>query len=1042
MSDPFVGRAKELEVLGRLLGDALASRTRFALLSGEPGIGKSRLAEELCSLAVERGAVTAWARAWEGEATPAFWLVRQLLKRLEKHPKTKDTLQRLTSSDEVLAAMVHGAGERSRLPEQARLTLFEAVADALAQLAAAAPLVLVLDDLHVADLGSLSLLAFVARQLRDARVLLVGTARDASFHPGPETSKLLADAARDATVLPLSRLKEAEVGLWLQQTAPARSAEAKRLHELSEGNPLFVQELLAASSNRLPLGIAGALRAHLDQLSAPSRALLQTASVLGRDFDRAGLERLAGAGDALRSAIDEGETKSVLVAEGDGGLRFSHALLRDALYAELESSRRAALHRAASAGSSDPIVAVHHALLGLRPEDAEGIARRAIDGARQYTARLAFEDAGQLAQRTLQALEAQLPPKPAAELWLCVGEAQMFGGDPRNGQASCERAVELFDRAQDFELMGRAALTAGNEFSMLRQENVIVLLRRALERQPSGDSEVKAMLMARLSAALVPPLPPEVEEQRRFGDESVAMARRLSSERALFYAMRFTIMNFPLTVSIRERFAISSELISLAVRLGEAGRVVTTMSNQVTNWLELGDLAGAEEQLRSNEQLLAPYPQVHYRWRPPLQRAVVAAVAGRWTEADASSREALRIAREGGDREGITVFSLFRQTGAYLRGDAWGWEEFEPLSMEMLAANPLVKFFRSIGDSLLGHHDRVDQSLRAFRERGIAGVPGPWAMAWPCVHSGLTEYAPFFYELCQRFADRMTLIVAPAGYGVMGPVQLVLGRLALMNGNPGAAKEHLAQSLELGRKLGSPPIVAQSQLWWAEAGETARAEEALEISTRLGMNALAERAKKLLGAAPVRSAPSATAATTRALSVTRDGEGWTLSCGAARLSLKDARGLGYLETLVRAPHEELHVLELEGRDEQADGGVLLDQQAKQEYRARLEELKEELEEAERFNDRGRAERARHRARRDRRRARARGGPGRPRSPRRVFRRARPGQRAAPPSRRGETGESPGRAPGPPPRAQPEDRALLHVRAYLADAVAACAFGTA
>ncbi|HWU88148.1 MAG TPA: AAA family ATPase, partial [Kofleriaceae bacterium] len=487
----FVGRSEEVALLDSLLDEARAGAGRLVILTGEPGIGKSRLAEEVTRRAQAAGCLTAWGRSWEGPGTPAYWPWVQLLRRIGD-----------AYSDELLAPAA--ATEDA---EHARFLLFDRVARALHAVAAQRPLLLVLDDIHAADAASLMLLQFVARGLRGSRVLLIAAARDASFVAPSQTYPLLAQVAREARHIALERLARSDLSDWVARAAAV--VEVDRLYAVTEGNPLYVEELLAAAKKRpdvrlgagqLPLGIREAMRAHLALVSEPALRLLEIASVVGRELPRSLLEAVAAPHEL--EALDEALASDILRDVGEGRLRFSHMLVRDELYARLGEDRRGALHQRAASASQDRAAAAHHALLGARAEDAASALARVHAAMRETSGRLAHEDAARLGQRALETLERHLAPAEICALLVAIGEARVLAGDLAGGQVIGERAAAMAAELGLPELLARGALTRAAEVAFGGDDTAAEWLRRALEALPDGDSPVRVQLMARLAVAI------------------------------------------------------------------------------------------------------------------------------------------------------------------------------------------------------------------------------------------------------------------------------------------------------------------------------------------------------------------------------------------------------------------------------------------------------------------------------------------------------------------------------------------------------------
>ena len=402
---PFVGRVHELAVLHEALEEAVAGRGGLVLIAGEPGIGKSRLADALAERARAAGARVLVGRCWEAGGAPAYWPWAQALREYLHGTDAATLAAHAGAGAADLAQMLPELRERlsglpppSTLePELARFRLFDAAAELLRNAAAERPIVLVLDDLHAADPPSLLLLRFVARTLATARLLVVCAFRDVAPDPAPEVAEALAEVAREPGTrrIALRGLTGPEVAEYLALAAPepVDPEVAEAVHERTEGNPLFVGELArllaldGATGTGVPRGIREAIDRRLARLDEPSRRLLGLAAVLGREFR---LDVLAALGDvpddALLAWLD-GVVAAGVVAESPGTpgrVRFEHVLFRDALYEGLSAARRVRLHgrvmSVLDGFGDDPAGLAAHALAAGDPA-AHRHARAAADHA-------------------------------------------------------------------------------------------------------------------------------------------------------------------------------------------------------------------------------------------------------------------------------------------------------------------------------------------------------------------------------------------------------------------------------------------------------------------------------------------------------------------------------------------------------------------------------------------------------------------------------------------------------------------------------------
>ncbi len=321
MSRDFVGRQHEMGELVFALDRAIAGRGRLVMLAGEPGIGKTRTAQELAAIAEQRGAQVWWGHCYEGEGAPPYWPWVQ--------PIRSYVLQK--DADQLRSEMGGGAADiaeilpeiRQKLPdlarpstlepESARFRLFDSIATFFKNASRSQPIVLVLDDLHWSDTSSLLLLEFVAHQMADSSLLLIGTYRDVEVSRRHPLSRSLGTLIREQLFqsVELKGLNQHEVG-QLAEATRGESLERSLLeavHGRTEGNPLFVAEVVRLLERegdgdgsgwdvRIPLGIRDVIGRRLDRLSQDCNLLLTTASVVGREFD---FELLR----ALRSDVDE-----------------------------------------------------------------------------------------------------------------------------------------------------------------------------------------------------------------------------------------------------------------------------------------------------------------------------------------------------------------------------------------------------------------------------------------------------------------------------------------------------------------------------------------------------------------------------------------------------------------------------------------------------------------------------------------------------------------------------------------------------------------
>ncbi len=408
----LLGRAAELARLQAALADALAGQGRVMLVAGDAGIGKTRLAEALAERAREAGATVAWGRSVEGGDAPPLWPWTQVLRQLAAaHPQrfaavagplggTLAPLAPELAAARAGLAWTQPAGDAGA----AQFLLYDAVAQVLGALAEAAALVVVLESLQWADLPSLRLVKLLAGELREGRLLLLATMCPTEAPASPALGDLLEALARApaADRLDLGPLhQEAVRELLAAITGRTPTGElVATVHARTDGNPFFVTELARllrsdgqAAAAAIPASVRDVVRRRVDRLAVPTRAVLRVAAVVGRDFDLAALEPVAGATtEELLDRLDDAVAAGLLTEDAArvGRWRFAHALVRETLYEELNQVRRAHLHAAAGAAllalpdAAERADEVAHHLRHARPaaegvplehHDAEGLPR-------------------------------------------------------------------------------------------------------------------------------------------------------------------------------------------------------------------------------------------------------------------------------------------------------------------------------------------------------------------------------------------------------------------------------------------------------------------------------------------------------------------------------------------------------------------------------------------------------------------------------------------------------------------------------------------
>jgi DNA-binding SARP family transcriptional activator/tetratricopeptide (TPR) repeat protein len=906
----FVAREWELATLEAGLDDAFAGRGRLFLLVGEAGIGKSRLADEFAARAKQRGALILWGRCWEAGGAPAYWPWVQSLRTYlrTRHPEAlRDELrtgaselaQLLPELDELYPDLPPLA---TLDPDSARFRLFDSVAGFVRNAARAQTIVLVLDDLHAADEPSLLLLRFLAGELAEMPVVVVGTYREEEATEEEPVSASLSELRRlPSRHLRLGGLAAEHVATYIELatgvTPPASLVEA--IYTETEGNPLFVGEvvrLLAAEGRlskapepgwrlQIPPGLHEVIARRLRRLSKDCRRLLTLASVLGREFSLDALERVSDStDDELLDVLDEAFAARVLadVPGAVGRVRFSHARVRDALYDDMSIARRAQLHHRIGqaleelyGADPDPYLAelAHHFFLaGPRGDVDKTIeyTRRAGDRA---VALLAYEEAVRHYEMALRAFERRAikDDRGKCELRLALGDALAKAGRMDEAKEAFIAAADRARAAGLAEDLARAALGYGGRFVWSRawgDTRLVPLLEEALDALPEEDSELRVRLLARLAAGpLRDSLAPE--PRRAMAQEAVEIARRLGEPTTLAYALEGRYETYWGPDRLEERLAIANELIGVAEDAGDAERAYAGHSSRFFALLEAGDLPAAYRDDEAATRLAHELRQPAQLWDTVVRGAQLALFEGRFEEAENAIHEALEVGRLAQSANARMAFDLQMYA---LRREQDRLAEVRDVVQRAVEDYPAYPVWRFVSVDVLAQLGRKDDARAAldkcaadeFRLYVEATAPyeGELEMQWlfslsllpeACRYLGDAEAAAALYELLQPYAH---LNATTAPELCLGSVARGLGILASVMSNFEQAAEHFEYALERNSRMGARPWAAHTQYDYASMlssrdapGDADRARELLDscLATcrELGMEALDRRAAGL-----------------------------------------------------------------------------------------------------------------------------------------------------------------------------------------------------
>ncbi|WP_028063109.1 ATP-binding protein [Solirubrobacter soli] len=768
----FVGRAELLA----LLHERLARRDRrFLLIAGEPGIGKTSL---IAAFARGAGATVLYGRSDEDGLTP-YGPFAELVA-------------------EAMDDAVGNGFERYRL--------FEGV---VARLARLSPLVVACDDLHWADRPTLQLLRHLARAPEPRSLLLVGAYRPAEAGPG--LRELIADLRREHVYEEhaLGGLDAGEAAALLEGMRPPL---VRRLHELSGGNPLFLDELRRAGGIEVTEGIKAVVLRRVARLGEPALEALTLAAVAGETFTSALL------GDAALDVIDAALADGLLVpADAPDRLAFAHALIRQTLYESLSPPRRVHIHRLVAERLEtlprrDPAELAHHYFRARHLSGPEPVIRYAREAAARASASLAWEDEAAHLERALEAEPAEIAER--IELLLALGEARMKSGLTAGRTAFAEAAK--LARGRSPEQLARAAIGYPGRYyeAGVIDAELIEMLREALGGL--DDGALRCRVLARLAEALH--FAGELDAALRLSEEALAMARALGDDGVLATALTAREITLLFVAHVDERIMLGREVLALADRTHDPGLELQALHARIFDRLTRGELLGARQDLARMESVARVMREPLYLHFAVGWTCVFAQFDGRLEDAERLALESYELRRrlETRDAEAVLAAQLFMIRRAQGRVGELG-----QAVLDAIERHPALAVWRTAIPLLhlaAGDDARARAALAAIDPDAI-----PRDFFWLTAMTLLSEASAALaaperlYEALLPYESRWMQVGYAAGDG---PVARSLGLLAAARGETERAREHLARALAL--SAGAPAFEARARADLSRLGEPAQ----------------------------------------------------------------------------------------------------------------------------------------------------------------------------------------------------------------------------
>lgn len=864
--EPFVGRAVARERLARVREIAREGRTAIALVTGPPGIGKTRLAERFAAETERAGFRVVSAACRDRDGVPALWLWTQVLRRMGAQPGYGDEIRELLASGEI-AALAHAirsvapelfvddAGDGSAItpdapdaadePDpraQSRFLFFDAAARTLTACARSHPLLLVLEDLQWAGQPSLRMLEHFAAEVADVPLLILATVRQEPRDRGHPVERSLGmlRRARTCEEIDLAGLSRGEVGEFLARAIgrPAPSDLISELYARTEGIPLFLVEATRLLEERgelahperiprhgvtLPARAVDLIQRALDGLSPECTRLLELGAVIGRELVVPTLARVAGVERAdVLERLDEAIAVGVLeeVEAGVGRYRFGHALFQETLYDGLKPGARARAHLAVARTlehrHGEDLEAVlselahhHHRSLAVGdPERAFELATRAAHAADQL---YAFEETAAHYEQALDALDLceRVDPTRRLRTLLALGEAHRLSGDRPRRLEVFAQALECARALEDAGAFVRAAIGFCDlsEWSA-PDPRAPAIVREALACADPEDWVGLARLTTR-SAYLVVQRRAEAEP---IGRRAALLARKSGDDEALqeaLYVLHYVIAG---PDGLDERGQLIEELVAAAEPCANRDAAVIAALDLSCDRLMLGDLAGARRFRTRASRLAGDHASPSMRWHQTVWDAGLALLRGDFADAEQRAHDALLLGRRIGHPFARACFNgqiatLDRERGAPERIlERLG----HTLDNTRLGATHWTRAVVGRAECVRGERERGRALLDGMAEEGFDRLVRNlrWngtivEIAHLCADAGAEEHARALIEVLSTAPDQHGLLPIPISYG--GPIGFALGRLWALLGLVDDAIPALEEALERATALEARP---------------------------------------------------------------------------------------------------------------------------------------------------------------------------------------------------------------------------------------------
>jgi class 3 adenylate cyclase len=902
----YVGRTKERAALEEAMKLARSDQRQLVLLSGEPGIGKTRLASYGAHDAHAEGFAVVWGACTEELAVPYEpWIgvcsqlvesapVELLGRHVEKH---KGELGRLARNLEGRVSDL--AAPQSSDPETERYLLFNAVAGLLGEVAETVPLCVVLDDLHWADAQSLALLKHVLRSCEQGSLQAIATYRDSDLGKDHPLTAVLADlrSLQGVQRIALHGLDADEVVEFMTAMA-AHELEADGLDLAgqiaaeTDGNPFFVGEMLRGLSESgalvfdeeasrwsvdssagiaLPESVREVIERRVERLGEQSVEVLTLAAVIGRSFELRLLSAIVEIDEtALLDHLEEAVRAAVLAESSDqvGRFRFVHALINQTLYDSLGSTRRARLHQRVAEAleelyGAEPAehlgeLAVHWRLAAVSVDKGKA-ADYALRAGQRALENLAPAEALKLFAGAIELTGDSDGPERCLAL-IGLGQAQVQTGEPAYRETLLE-ASRIASQLENAELAARAALAnhrgapGSSVYGEVDQER-IEAIERALELDDPPDPTRRARLLALEAQELS--WDRDLARRVALAEEAIELARRAGDREALAAVLLSAFFGVWSPETLELRSALAGELAGCAREISDPAVEFGAAELAFCTQIERGELSSAGAEVERLQALGDELGQPTLRWFATYMHAGLELLHGRMAVGERLAELALQVGQETGQLDALLIYAGHLALLRVYQGRA---VEVIDLLEYSVGAYSGVPAFRGGFVCALAWLDRMDEANAQledaagdrFEHMSLSVIPKLTGLALYADAAALTRNvnaASTLYECIAPFSDQIVWTTT-SGYG---HTRLWLGLLDAVTGENQRCDEHLAFACEFHEANDVPLWAARGHLGWAEAltargdaaGARGHATRALELSREHGYGAFEPRAATLV----------------------------------------------------------------------------------------------------------------------------------------------------------------------------------------------------